>query len=451
MADDLGYNDLSFYRKLTQDSTNHLSTRTPNIDLLAQRGISFTDFYSGSPVCSPSRAALLTGRFASRTGVYNWIPENSPMHLRDEEVTLAEVLLQNGYETGHFGKWHLSSEGMEQPGPLDQGFNYAFWTYNNAMPSHLNPVNFIRNRENVGGLDGFSCHLVVDEAIQWLNANIKTKKNDPFYLNVWFHEPHEKVAAPDSLVRRHYKNAVYQGAIENMDLAVGRLYEWLLKHQLIENTIIIFTSDNGSIHQASNFPWKGRKGLLYEGGVKVPMIFSWPNNIPVGEISGTVGHFVDILPTLTALTQANLPESKIDGKNLSSEIFEVQGKNRNDDIFFYRYFTDPICLLREDQFILLGFRNAVSEPDVFDGNMRARSIPKPSPNELRHFWDFQPSHMDSISVIKPRYFKLYDLSNDPMQLTDLKELYPEIYERLKIKMENKRLEVLEEGGNWYLE
>lgn len=212
MSDDLGYNDLSFYRNTHQVSSPASPTsQTPNIDLLAGQGLVFTDFYAGAAVCSPSRAALLSGRNASRVGIYNWIPPNSPMHFRDEEVTIAEMLKEQGFQTAHFGKWHLTLDEETQPGPLDQGFDYAYHTFNNAEPSHHNPVNFIRNGNPLGPLEGYLSHLVVDETIGWLKTNVSPDK--PFYLNVWFHEPHSVCAAPEEFTSRHpYKKQYYGGA-----------------------------------------------------------------------------------------------------------------------------------------------------------------------------------------------------------------------------------------------
>ena len=169
LADDLGYNDLTSYRSLHDKKADKPPTCvTPNIDNLAKEGMLFTDFYCGAAVCSPSRSSLLTGRNATRVGIYNWIPENSPMHLRDSEITIAEMLKQVNYQTGHFGKWHLTSKGTGQPLPNDQGYDYSFYAYNNANPSHRNPNNYYRNGEPVGELKGYACQLVVDEALQWL-------------------------------------------------------------------------------------------------------------------------------------------------------------------------------------------------------------------------------------------------------------------------------------------
>src|SRR5690606_24715829 len=139
LADDLGYGDLACY--------GHPTIRTPALDRLATQGARFTSFYAAAPVCSPSRAGLLTGRNPNRTGVYDWIPHGHPMHLPRSEITLAHLLRRAGYATGHFGKWHCNARfnRRQQPTPGDMGFDYWFSTQNNAAPTHHNPTNFVRN------------------------------------------------------------------------------------------------------------------------------------------------------------------------------------------------------------------------------------------------------------------------------------------------------------------
>ena len=193
LADDLGFRDVGCYDG---------PVKTPAIDSLAANGVRFTDFYSGCAVCSPSRATLLTGRHHIRTGVYSWIHDPSQeSHLLKREVTLAEILKQNGYATAHIGKWHLGlpTPERDKPTPDEHGFDYWFATWNNASPSHRNPNNFIRNGEKVGELRGYSCQIVVDEAISWLES--RRGEETPFFLNVWFHEPHAPIAAPTEIVQ----------------------------------------------------------------------------------------------------------------------------------------------------------------------------------------------------------------------------------------------------------
>lgn len=441
LADDLGYNDVSIYRKAHNGQGDKAPTsQTPNIDLLAEQGMIFTNFYAGAAVCSPSRAALMTGRNATRVGVYNWIPENSPMHLKSEEVTIAEVLKENGYATGHFGKWHLTSEGTQQPLPNDQGFDYSFYAYNNAIPSHRNPENYFRNGKAVGKLEGYACHLVVDEAIDWLERK-NENTSEPFYLNVWFNEPHMKVAAPEALTKRHAYNQEYYGAIENMDLAIGRLLSYLQEKGLEEETLIMFTSDNGSERDHSNDPLRGEKCFNYEGGIRVPFIIKWPGNVPAGKVSELQGSFTDILPSVAEFTEASLPADRtIDGISLAS-VFKGTSTvpDREMPVFFYRYFHDPIFMLREGDWCLLGYQNIIPYAESLEEGELANIRP----------WHFKENHMDYLEELKPVHFELYNLRNDKEQKNDLSNLYPERVEQMKEKMLRLRDEMVDEGGNWF--
>jgi arylsulfatase A len=222
LADDLGWKDIGCYGG---------PVKTPALDGLAKKGVRFTEFYSGAAVCSPSRATILTGRHHLRAGVYSWIADYSQQsHLLEREVTLAEILKEHGYATAHFGKWHLGlSQGKRvKPSPSGHGFDYWFATANNAGPSHRNPRNFLRNGNPVGELKGYACQLVVDEALNWLADHRKTDpaNSTPFFLNLWFHEPHAPIAAPRELVSKYGAQkdpaAIYSGTIENTDRAIAR-------------------------------------------------------------------------------------------------------------------------------------------------------------------------------------------------------------------------------------
>ena len=450
LADDLGYNDLSCYRNLHSERNENTPTcLTPNIDALAKTAMLFTDFYSGAAVCSPSRSALLTGRNKTRLGIYNWIPENNPMHLRNEEVTIAELLKQKNYATAHFGKWHLTSANMLQPEPLDQGYDFAFWTHNNAIPSHENPENFIRNRDKVGELEGYSCQIVIDESINWL----KKRKNEsnPFYMNIWFHESHSKEAAPDSLKNRHKRNQAYYGCIENMDNAVGKLMKFLNESGMDTNTIVLFTSDNGSQYQGSNDPLRGEKCFQYEGGIRVPFIAFWRGKILPGINSRVNGHFIDVLPTIANITGCRLPQNKIiDGENLSDVLLGngVDFK-RNKPLFFYRYFHDPVCMVREGDFVLLGYVNK-PKPYLKDYNVREEALFKPAPDEPSWAqWSFQEKHMEALKKQEPIFFELYNLSTDIEEKKDLSESNTERVEKMKKIMFETRKTMIQEGGDWY--
>ena len=234
-VDDLGYRDIGVYGGPVE---------TPALDALAAGGVRFTDFHSGSGVCSPSRATALTGRHHIRAGVYHVINDRShDMHLLEREVTLAELLKPHGYATAHIGKWHLGTpfHGRDKPTLHQHGFDYYFATDNNAWPSHRNPVNFYRNGTRVGEVEGYSSHIVVDEAISWLDTG--RKQGEPFFLNIWFHEPHAPIAAPDEIVAK-YGNlddpaAIYSGTIDNTDRAIAHLVAKLKADGEFDNTLIV--------------------------------------------------------------------------------------------------------------------------------------------------------------------------------------------------------------------
>lgn len=422
LADDLGYGDLSCY------GSNEV--KTPNIDQLASGGMKFTHFYAGSAVCSPSRASVLTGRFSLRAGIYSWIHPSQNMHLRKEEVTIAEVLKARGYQTAHIGKWHLGCQLEEasgnQPNPADQGFDFWMATGNNATPSHKNPHNFIKNGKPVGKTEGFSCQLVIDEAMQWLDK--RKPAASPFYLNIWFHEPHAKVASPEKFRKRHLdkKNPDYFGCIENMDYEVGRLMDKIEKIGEQENTVIIFTSDNGSYMSGSNGILKGRKTQLWEGGIRVPGIFKWPGKIKPASQSNQPAGVVDILPTLCGITKTDIPQGRIiDGVSLLPA-FNRRPLLRSAPLYWFYNPSRPVCVIRENVFCL------IADPviDLPKGNM------------------FKESFIGDIKKTELTNFRLYNLVKDPEQKTNLSGSFPDIFDAMKSRMIKTHQSVIEEAHDW---
>jgi len=327
LADDLGYGDLGCF--------DHPLIKTPTLDSLAAAGVRFTDCYASAPVCSPSRCGLLTGRTPHRLGIDDWIPQGSPIHLRREEITIPQLLKKAGYATCHVGKWHCNSKfNKEQPNPGDMGFDHWFSTQNNAAPNHHNPVNFVRNGKRVGPLQGYSSDIIVDEAIAWLkylNA-APGEIGKPFCLFVWFHATHEQVATADEFVKMYPntdppEKAIYYGNVTQADAAVGRLMQTLEDFKLRQNTLTVFTSDNGpeiykryekAIHcHGSTGGLRGSKLHLHEGGIRVPGILNWPGHVKANtRISEPIIN-LDLLPTFCAVAGVEPPRDRpIDGANI---------------------------------------------------------------------------------------------------------------------------------------
>jgi arylsulfatase A len=427
LSDDLGFKDIGCYDG---------PVRTPTLDRLAAEGTRFSDFYSGCAVCSPSRAVLLTGRHHIRAGVYSWIHDPSQhSHLLLRETTLAEVLKRAGYETAHIGKWHLGlpTDDRTKPTPDRHGFDHWFATGNNASPSHRNPDNFIRNGQPVGPMEGYSCQLVVDEAISWLDRRRDPAK--PFFLNVWFHEPHAPIAAPDEIVsgygKPNDKGAVYSGTIDNEDRAIGRLLAQLDKISPPEETLIIYASDNGSYRKDRTDPLKGAKGMNWEGGIRVPGIFHWPGRIRAGVVSREPAGVVDILPTVCGLLDLPKPGGvHLDGSDLSGLLTrgDSAGFKRHQPLFWHLQKSRPIVAMRDGDYSL------VADPDY----------------ELSRNNMFQESWIPQIKRGGYTNFRLYNLREDPGQTTDLAPVNPELLARLRKRLLEINADIMAEGADWHL-
>ena len=427
LADDLGYKDVGCYGG---------PVKTPAIDQLAKDGVRFTDFYSGCAVCSPSRATLLTGRHHIRTGVYSWISdEGQNSHLLLRECTIAEILKDRGYSTAHIGKWHLGlpTKNRPKPTPDHHGFDYWFTTWNNASPSHKNPNNFIRNGQEVGPLEGYSCQLVVDEAIDWLDNHRHPKA--PFFLNLWFHEPHAPIAAPDKIVSTYGelkdRAAIYSGTIDNTDRAISRVVEKLNHMGVRENTLIIYASDNGSYRDDRVGNLRGKKGSNWDGGIRVPGIFSWPAVIPKNRVEKHPAGLVDVLPTLCGLLNLEVPQDRmIDGSDLSPLL---KGKpksfKRHQPMFWHLQKSRPIVAMRDGDFSL------VANPDY----------EIPTTNMFQERW---------IPKVKDggyKDFQLFDLSKDPGQTQNIASENPELLKKLKAKLLEINQSIMADGTDWHLQ
>ncbi|QDU61828.1 Arylsulfatase [Planctomycetes bacterium Pan216] len=434
LCDDLGYGDLACYGNKT--------IKTPNLDKLADQGTRLTDCYSAAPVCSPSRAGLLTGRTPNRLGVYDWIPEGNVTHLREDEKTVAKLLKGAGYQTGQFGKWHCNGHFNSdlQPQPDDHGFDHWFATQNNASPTHKQPTNFVRNGEPVGPTKDFSCQVVADEAIGWLERRDPEK---PFFMFVCFHEPHEPIDSPEDLVTSYPQatkkgEALYYANVTNMDKAVGKLMAALDKEKLDDSTFVFFTSDNGPEtlsryrsawrSHGSPGPLRGMKLHLYEAGIRVPGIMRWPGHVAKGAVCDEPVGGVDVLPTCCQLAGVKVPTDKtIDGTSMVPA-FHCEPIKRETPLHwhYYRSLTEPVSAMRDGDWVVLG---------IWD-------LDKKKP---RHY---QPGDDDVIKNYKLVRFELYNLKDDLGQRRDLSSAEPERLEKMSEQLKGILKGVQQEAPDW---
>ena len=320
LADDMGYGELGCY--------GNPDAVTPHLAHFASQGLRLTDCHAASSVCSPARSSLLTGRTPYRNGVFTWIPNGSPIHLRTSEHALPKLLQQAGYDTCHVGKWHLNGlfNSPDQPQPSDHG--YAWWlaTQNNASPSHAFPENFVRNGKAVGKVEDYSAPYIAQEAKSWLETKRDPAK--PFFLAVWTHEPHYPIASAERYQQQHagiadLEERTYRANITQLDDAFGTVMESLDTLGVSDSTLVFFTSDNGPEGTGDKGPGRGlagrlrgRKRSMYEGGHRVPGIVRWPGRIEPGSETDLPIIGSDFFPTALAVAGVKLPEKRYDGANL---------------------------------------------------------------------------------------------------------------------------------------
>jgi arylsulfatase A len=456
LCDDLGWGDLECY--------GHPAIKTPHLNRLAQEGMRFTRFYSASPVCSPSRVGLLTGRTPNRAGVYDWIPETSQnpgnyrqrfvTQMRKSEVTLPRLLQQAGYATCMSGKWHCNSafNSPSQAQPGDHGFDHWFATQNNASPSHEHPVNFVRNGQSVGPLKGYSCQIVTDEALTWLKQQQATQAQQPFFLYIAFHEPHEPVASPPELVTKYEKTglarnhdeAQYFANVENLDRAVGQVRSTLNEMGLAENTLVIFTSDNGpetlnryrGSHRSYGRPGplRGMKLHVHEAGYRVAGIMRWPQRIAAGQICDIPVCSLDFLPTFCHLARARIPDGHIlDGANVFP-VFTGKPIERPQPLFwfFYNALNEAKVALIHNGWKILA---QLQDPQA----------PGQQLSNLQHVNQANQARVGQATLMK---FELYDLNRDSAEAHNLASGEPALLVQLKRRLESRYRDVLADQHVW---
>ncbi len=430
LADDLGYGDLGCY--------GHPLVKSPNLDLLAKQGIRFTNCYAAAPNCSPSRTGLMTGRTPWRVGVHNWIPFMSPVHVRDSEITIATLLQNAGYDTGHFGKWHLN--GMfnlpGQPQPNDHGFKHWFSVQNNALPNHRNPYNFVRNGIPVGPLEGYSAQLVAQETIKWLDQ--PRDESTPFFAFVCFNEPHEPIASAPKYTSLYQDQTdlslrAHHGNISQLDDAVGSILKKIDQMGLAESTFVMFTSDNGPAitgwhPHGSAGPLRAKKGHVYDGGIRVPGMIRWPGKVKAGVVSSEPIIGTDLLPTLCEIAAIASPQDRVlDG---SSFLPALSGKpiQRKRPLYwhFYRASSQVKVAIREGNWKIL----ATLDGPVLKGV------------------DITREEIIAYKTANLKDFELYNLEDDIAESEELSSTHSDRFASMKKQLQQYYLEVREESPSW---
>jgi arylsulfatase A-like enzyme len=330
MADDQGWGETSY--------NGHPILKTPNLDAMATSGLRFDRFYAGAPVCSPTRATVLTGRTNDRTGTLS-----HGYALRRQEITIAQILRRAGYMTGHFGKWHLN--GLRGPGvPVlkDDSHHPGVFGFNHW----LSVTNFFDRDPILSRLGEFEDHtgdsseIVVDEALKFIKQRLPT--GSPTFTVIWYGTPHNPFKASEedraTFTELDEQSSHHYGELVAMDRSIGTLRSGLRKLDIHDNTLLWFCSDNGGlprIKPTTVGPLRGFKGTVYEGGLRVPAILQWPAGIESPHSTEFPATVADILPTLLAITGLSHPDSgrPLDGIDLVP-VFDDRATQRERPMFF---------------------------------------------------------------------------------------------------------------------
>jgi arylsulfatase A-like enzyme len=421
LTDDQGYQDLG--------SFGSPDIETPHLDQMAQQGVRLTNFYAAQAVCSASRAGILTGCYPNRIGIHGALMPNSKKGLNPDETTLAEMLRTKGYRTGIFGKWHLGD--AQKFLPLNHGFDTYFGIpYSNDMwPLHpqqgkgfnFGPLPLYENNTIIDTLTDQSqlTTQITERSIEFIKSN----KEAPFFLYIAHPQPHVPLFVSDKFKGKS-KRGLYGDVIMEIDWSVGQVLNTLKENNLEENTLVIYTSDNGpwlsyGDHAGSALPLREGKGTALEGGQREPCILYYPGTLPEGKTIDTQMMNIDLLPTIANLVGAELPQNTIDGKNVWDLWTGTTTESPQEAYYFY-YHTNELHGVRYKNWKLYfphSYRTLDGKPGGKSGN--------PAPYSYKKF--------EKIA--------LYDLEKDISETTDVAEQYPEVVAQITALADQKRLEL----------
>lgn len=412
-ADDLGYGDLGCF--------GAKPWQTPHLDRLASQGVRFTDFYVAQPVCSASRAALLTGCYPNRVGIAGALGPNAKIGLSDREATLAMIAKAKGYATGCVGKWHLGHR--PEFLPTRRGFDsYLGLPYSNDMwPKH--PEAKDGTYPTLPLIDGENAIIpavtpadqatltgrYTERALSFIEAN----KAKPFFLYVAHSMPHVPLFAGEAF-RGKSKAGTYGDVIQEIDASVGRILDTLKKHDLEKNTLVIFASDNGpwlsyGNHAGSAGPLREGKGTVWDGGVRVPAVAQWPGVIPAGSTCREPIMTIDLLPTITAWIKGDLPKERIDGLDCRTLFTDPAHAKSPHESFAFYYQDNQLQAVRSGRWKVMlphTYRTMQGQPPGKDG---------------------VPGKYRPVKIETP---ELYDLTADIGETTNLAQAHPDELKRL---------------------
>lgn len=406
LTDDQGYQDIGIY--------GAEGFETPHIDRLAREGVILTSYYASQPVCSASRASILTGCYANRVGIHMALGPGSQVGINQNEELLPELLREQGYATGIFGKWHLGDAPNFMP--RRHGFDefYGILYSNDMWPYHptadFPELLLYQNEDPVRKLDeqSFLTDSITIKAIDFINKN----KNNPFFLYIPHPQPHVPLFAHQDFIGSQ-PQGLYGDVIHEIDDSVGRIRKALEENNIDDNTIIIFTSDNGpwlsyGSHGGSKAIFREGKGTVWEGGVRVPSVVWYPKEIPANQQIHASAMAIDWLPTILDFTGGRSPKLKIDGNSMKNLLTRESNKATSDNFFFY-YGRGQLQAIRHKDWKLYYPHTYISigEKQTTDDGI--------------------PIAYDYISM---KEIELYNLETDPQEAQNVAETEPEVVERI---------------------
>jgi len=420
-VDDLGYADIGSYGATAYE--------TPNLDQMAAEGTRFTDFYVSQPVCSASRASLLTGSYANRIGIHGALGPGATHGIHDDEVTLAELFKSKGYATAAFGKWHLGHR--PQFLPTRHGFDefYGIPYSNDMWPNHP------ENPEAWGDLPTFEGEEIVGyntdqsrfttdfttRAVEFIRA--RAENDTPFFLYLAHPMPHVPLFVSDERAGEGGAG-LFSDVIAEIDWSVGQVLRALKDAGVDQNTLVMFASDNGpwlsyGNHAGSAEPLREGKGTAWDGGVRVPFIVRWPGVVPDGGEVNTPAMTIDVFPTLAQVLGADLPDQTIDGKSIWG-LMSGETTTSPQEAYYFYYRRNELHAIRSGKWKL-----------QFPHTYRSMIGREPGRDGI-------PGKYDNAREIG---LALYDLEADVSESRDVSEQFPEVVERLSRLADQKRAEL----------